>query len=818
MTVTTRYWSGTQRSNVQAARDAGVNLAFMSGNEVYWKTRLAPSIDGSNAPNTTLVTYKETHAGAVTDPSGLWTGTWRDPTFSPPLDGGRPENALTGTEFQVDAYRADSITIPYGDTLLRFWRNTSVAQTQPGQTASLVQNILGYEWDGSPDNGFRPAGLIDLSSTTLPVNALLLDYGNDEGAGSATHNLTMYRAPSGALVFGAGTVFWSWGLNANHDLTATPTDPNVQQAMVNLFADMGVQPQTLQATLQLATRSTDNTRPTSTITTASGSSFPEGKNVTITGSAADIGGLVAGIEVSTDGGTTWHPAGGSAANWTYTWTTPSPGTYTIKSRATDDSVNTEIPGAGITVTVTATPTVDLFQSSDTPATVTENDSKAVELGVKFQASVAGTITGFRFYKGPQNTGTHVGHLWSATGTLLASATFTGETASGWQQVNLAAPVAIAPGTTYIASYHTNTGFYSDTSNYFVTGHTSGVLTGLASNAQNGPNGLFAYGSTSSFPTGGIEAATNYYVDVVFSPSTGANHVPVANNDGGFVATENTPLSIPASALLANDADPDGDALSITGVSNPSNGTVAYNATNQTVQFTPTTGYTGPAGFTYTLTDGRGGNASANVSLTVSPTGTTASLFSASSTPGTVTRNDPSAVELGVKFQASGGGTITGLRFYKGPQNTGTHVGDLWSATGTLLASATFTGETASGWQQVNLATPVTITAGTTYVAAYHTNTGFYSVDTNYFSSPLTNGPLTRAVELKQRRQRRLCLRRHGQLPPKHLQRQQLLRRCRIQPEHRQPCAGGQQRQRLRRDREHPAVDPGFDAARQRRRP
>jgi hypothetical protein len=39
----------------------------------------------------------------------------------------------------------------------------------------------------------------------------------------------------------------------------------------------------------------------------------------------------------------------------------------------------------------------------------------VELGVKFQSSVAGTITAIRFYKGPQNTGTHVGNLWSAAG-------------------------------------------------------------------------------------------------------------------------------------------------------------------------------------------------------------------------------------------------------------------------------------------------------------------------------------------------------------------------------------------------------------------
>jgi Domain of unknown function (DUF4082) len=100
-----------------------------------------------------------------------------------------------------------------------------------------------------------------------------------------------------------------------------------------------------------------------------------------------------------------------------------------------------------------------------------------------------------------------------------------------------------------------------------------------------------------------------------------------------------------------------------------------------------------------------------------------SLFTPSSTPGTVTENDPNAVDLGVKFQASTAGTITGIRFYKGPKNTGTHIGDLWSAAGTLLASATFTNETASGWQQVNFSTPVSVTAGTIYIASYHTNVG-----------------------------------------------------------------------------------------------
>ena len=119
----------------------------------------------------------------------------------------------------------------------------------------------------------------------------------------------------------------------------------------------------------------------------------------------------------------------------------------------------------------------------------------MELGVKFQAATTGTITGIRFYKGPQNTGPHVADLWSATGTLLATATFTNETASGWQQVNLSSPVVVTAGTTYVVSYHTN-GNYSADANYFDTAHTNGSLTALASGTSGG-NGVFAYGSSGS---------------------------------------------------------------------------------------------------------------------------------------------------------------------------------------------------------------------------------------------------------------------------------------------------------------------------------
>jgi hypothetical protein len=742
------YWTDSQRVNVQAAGDAGVNLVFLSGNEVYWQTRLAPSIDSSGDANRTLITYKDTHANALIDPTGTATGTFMDARFASTGGmSGIPSNSLTGTVFQADDPAYGTITIPYGMTQLRLWRNTQIASTAPGQTASLTPNLLGYEWDSSPDNGFRPGGLVDLSSTTLQINTDLLDYGNTVGKGTATHNLVEFRDPvSGALVFGAGTVFWSWGLSSDHDQVdagpQTPTDPNVQQAMVNLFADMGVQPATLQASLVIASSSTDHTAPTSTITQLSATNVIEGQSVTVGGTASDVGGVIGGVEVSSDGGNTWHPATGAVGTanvtWSYTFNAGPSGTVNIKTRAVDDSLNLETPGTGVPLVIGASSNLTIFNPTDTPAVVTNTDPNPVELGVKFASQESGLITGIRFYKGPQNTGTHIGDLWTSSGTLLATATFSNETASGWQQVNFATPVRIQAGVTYIASYHTNAGEYSSTDFYFDNaGHSNGALTATGS----GFNGVFTYGAGPVFPaTTSIANATNYWVDVVFDGSTESLGPPVANNDSGFVVAGNGTISIAASALLSNDSDPNGLPLQFMGVSNPANGAVSYNANTQIVTFTPTAGYSGNASFAYTISDTNGGSATGTVGLFVNST-SAESLFSLNSAPGNVTVNDPNSVELGVKFTPDADGNITGIRFYKGAANTGPHVADLWSSTGTLLATATFSSETVSGWQQVNLSNPVSVTAGTAYVVSYHTN-GSYSADPSYFSTSVVSGDLT----------------------------------------------------------------------------
>jgi hypothetical protein len=139
--------------------------------------------------------------------------------------------------------------------------------------------------------------------------------------------------------------------------------------------------------------------------------------------------------------------------------------------------------------------------------------------------------------------------------------------------------------------------------------------------------------------------------------------------------------------------------------------------------------------------------SSRVKIIVLPAGggTITTLFT-TQTPVAGTDNDHKATvgqEVGVKFTSAAAGTINGIQFYKTSGNTGTHIGELYSAAGVRLAQATFVNETASGWQQVSFSSPVNITSNTTYTAAYFSSLGNYTEENDYFlHHSVTNSPLT----------------------------------------------------------------------------
>ena len=496
------------------------------------------------------------------------------------------------------------------------------------------------------------------------------------------------------------------------------------------------------------------------------------------------------------------------------------GSFSFTIQVTDSSNPQETASKTLVATITTVPLVTLWPGSAVPNTIDQGFDNSLEVGVKLRSDVAGYVTAIRFYKASANTGTHIGNLWTSNGTLLASAPFTGETASGWQQVNFVNPVLISSNTVYVASYHCNNGHYSEDDGYF---SSSGVdnppLHALASGVS-GPNGVSAYSSTNVFPTQAYDAA-NYWVDVVFcatndiqmpvsiivSPTNstlttgGAQQYTATGNysngspqditsqvtwssTNSAVATVNgtgmvTAVTPGTTAINASLGGVSGSTLlrvltgqlTIATTSLPSGiqnttyattltangGTMPYtwsiissslpgglslNTNSGTITGTPTGA--GIFNFTVQVSDASQPvqTVTKPLSINILSLPNTVTIWSSNAMPGAVDAGADSSVELGVKFRSDLPGYITAVRFYKSTANTGTHLGDLWATNGTLLSSAAFTNETASGWQQINFVNPVSINSNTVYVASYHCNSGHYSEDDNFFSnSGVDNPPL-----------------------------------------------------------------------------
>jgi len=161
----------------------------------------------------------------------------------------------------------------------------------------------------------------------------------------------------------------------------------------------------------------------------------------------------------------------------------------------------------------------------------------VTLGVKFWSSQSGTISAIRFYRAAVSAHGYVASLYSASGTLLGSATLAHESSAvpGWQVANFASPIPVSANTTYIAAYYSGAGKGAGDPQELKNGVTNGPLTAPASSAAGG-NGV--YNSKNAFPKSSSEAS-NYYVDVLYTP-TGAALVLSFNPPNPSIPA-NTPL-------------------------------------------------------------------------------------------------------------------------------------------------------------------------------------------------------------------------------------------------------------------------------------
>ena len=229
----------------------------------------------------------------------------------------------------------------------------------------------------------------------------------------------------------------------------------------------------------------------------------------------------------------------------------------------------------------------------------------VELGVQFQSDLNGSISGIRFYKSAGNTGTHIGNLWNSTGTRLATATFTGESASGWQQVNFASPVAITAGTIYIASYHTVSGHYAYDQYYFASHGVDNSPLHAPQDSLSSHNGLFVYGA-GGFPNQ-TWTSTNYWVDIVFTPTgidttpPGVQSVTPAANTSGV--DPKSPVTATFNEAI-NPATINGTSMELLDPSSsPVAATVSYVSANNTATLTPNTALLDSTTYTVLLKGG-----------------------------------------------------------------------------------------------------------------------------------------------------------------------------------------------------------------------
>lgn len=244
----------------------------------------------------------------------------------------------------------------------------------------------------------------------------------------------------------------------------------------------------------------------------------------------------------------------------------------------------------------------------TPANPAASDGQPIEVGMKFRSDVNGFVTAVRFYKGAANTGAHVGHLWSASGVLLAEATFTNESGSGWQEVTLASPVAIAANIAYVVSYHSDSGFFAiDTGFFAATAVDAPPLHALQAGVD-GPNGVFAYGP-SGFPSAG--GSNNYWVDVVMqtdlgpdttapavlnvTPPSSATGVAIATTVNAMFSESIDPASVTASTFVLRDQH---------GAVVPA--TISYEAGTRTAILSTTAGLLAQTAYTAVLSGGAGG--------------------------------------------------------------------------------------------------------------------------------------------------------------------------------------------------------------------
>ena len=284
------------------------------------------------------------------------------------------------------------------------------------------------------------------------------------------------------------------------------------------------------------------------------------------------------------------------------------------NRASSAAVRLVIASALVAATTTglvaatssgATAPTGYFSTTEAPTTssqAVDPDTGAVELGMKVKFTSPGVVQGVRFYKGgTANAGTHTGSVWSSTGTRLRKTTFTGETASGWQQATFSSPLAVSAGSYLVVSYFAPKGRYAATTNHFTTTTTKNTLTATVG------AGVYRYGASGGFPSN-VYKNSNYWVDVIFAatatPSATATPTPTPTSTPTATATPKptTPATATPTPTATATATPK-PTTTATATPTPTATATATPKPTTTATATPTPTSTSSSGFPSSATTG-----------------------------------------------------------------------------------------------------------------------------------------------------------------------------------------------------------------------
>ena len=410
------YWSNEQRANVEAARDAGVHLAFLTGNEIFWKTRWEKSIDPSRTDWRTLACYKETQGHPERRPRRLDGHLAR--SAAQPAAGRRPTGERAAGQHLHRQRSAGGLAPGPG----RLRQDAAVAQHvvavawPPARPTRSSPARLGYEWNTVEDNGFQPAGVAQLSRPRCTWTARTCC------RTTATSTAPAPR-PTRSPTTGTRAARWcsararcsgrgAWTTSTRSAPTRRPPTCGCSRPRSTSWPTWACRPTTLAGRPgRSRDGSTDTPAPTVAITDVP-ATVARGRAVHVLRHGGRRGGQVGGVEVSTDGGTRvapgrvagrpddvelhLHPVGVrpgavcGCARWTTRRTCRPP------CRPSPD-VSRRGPARAA--------------CGPTPTRPTCRDSRRhapLELGVKWRANTDGYVRGVRFYKGARNTGTHTG--------------------------------------------------------------------------------------------------------------------------------------------------------------------------------------------------------------------------------------------------------------------------------------------------------------------------------------------------------------------------------------------------------------------------